>query len=98
MLPDLVLIPLKASELPTSHKNKTQEPLAESDMYSWLTYMLQVQRPCLFRSACIGFIADCHSSNVNRDKCVAFFFIVPKRYYRKLFPSRSSVTKQDSFS
>ena len=98
MLPDLVLIPLKASELPTSHKNKAQESLAESDIHSWLTYMLQVQRPCLFRCACIGFIAECHSFNVGRDKCVAFFFIVAKGYYCKLFPSRSSVTKRDCFS
>ena len=43
MLPDLVLIPLKELELGTSHRNKTQESLSESDIHSWLTYMLQVQ-------------------------------------------------------
>ena len=48
MLPDLVLIPLKELELGTSHRNKTQESLSQSDIHSWLTYMLQVQRLCLF--------------------------------------------------
>ena len=80
MLPDLVLIPLKELELATSHRNKTQESLSESDIHSWLTYILQVQRSCLYQCACIVFIADCHLSNVVRDKHVGFFCIVSERH------------------
>ena len=75
MLPDLVLLPLKELELGTSHRNKTQESLSESDIHSWLTYMLQVQQSCLYQCHCIVFIADCHSSNLVRDKYVGVFFI-----------------------
>lgn len=98
MLPDLVLLPLKELELGTSHRNKTQESLSQSDIHSWLTYMLQVQRLCLFQCACSVFIADCHSSNVVRDKYVGFFFIDSERYYCKSLSSSSSVTKRDGFS
>ena len=60
--------------------------------------MLQVQQSILFQCVCSFFIADCLSLNVARDKYVAFFFIVSKRYYCKSFPSRQSVTTWGSLS
>ena len=99
MLPDLVLLPLKELELGTSHRNKTQESLSQSDIHSWLTYMLQVQRLCLFQCVCSVFIADIHSLNVVRNKYVAFFFFIDsERYYCKSLSLKSSVTKHDRFS